>query len=139
MIPTRQTRGSAADQGVRPTEIRERGGKREKEKEGERKRKKREKGERETQRPGWGISFRFYRPPLPARVQVEHGLPSFLLAGGIRGHIVSASGPWRTSGDWWTLDPWDRDEWDVSLREGAIYCIYYAHATGQWFVEGSFD
>jgi len=83
--------------------------------------------------------FRYYRPALPARVQVEHGRPSFLLAEGIRGHIVSASGPWRTAGDWWTTDPWNRDEWDVGLREGALYRIYCAHSTGRWFVEGSFD
>jgi protein ImuB len=85
------------------------------------------------------LTFRYCRPPLPARVQIEHGIPSFLLADSIRGHIVSASGPWRTSGDWWTVDPWDRDEWDVGLREGALYRIYCAHATGRWFVEGSFD
>jgi protein ImuB len=84
-------------------------------------------------------AFRFYRPPRQARVQIENGRPSFLLADSIRGHIVSASGPWRTSGDWWSTDPWDRDEWDVGLREGALYRIYCVHATGRWFVEGSFD
>jgi protein ImuB len=83
--------------------------------------------------------FRYYRPPRPARVQIERGQPSFLLADGIRGYIVSAAGPWRTSGDWWTVDPWDRDEWEVGLRDGALYRIYCAHATGRWFVEGSFD
>ena len=85
------------------------------------------------------LTFRFYRPPLSARVQIEHGRPVFLLAEGIRGHIVSFAGPWRTSGDWWTVDPWSRDEWDVGLREGALYRIWCAHSTGRWFVEGSFD
>src|SRR5262249_7424132 len=85
------------------------------------------------------LAFRYCRPPLHPRVQIEHGRPVFLLAGSIRGHIVSASGSWRTSGDWWTTSPWDRDEWDVGLREGAVYRIYCAHPAGQWFVEGSFD
>ncbi len=89
--------------------------------------------------PGPTLSFRYRRPPLPARVQIEQGRPVFLLADNIRGHIVSASGPWRTSGDWWTADPWNRDEWDVGLREGALYRIYRALADGRWFVEGSFD
>jgi protein ImuB len=106
----RQTRRSAADQGVRPIKIKTS-----------------------------CLCFRFFRPPLPARVQVENGRPSFLLADGIRGPIVSAAGPWRTSGDWWTLDPWNRDEWDISLRDGALYRIWCAHLTGRWFVEGSFD
>jgi protein ImuB len=90
-------------------------------------------------REGAALAFRFCRPPLSARVQVEHGRPVFLLAGSIRGHIVSASGPWRTSGDWWTTGPWDRDEWDVGLREGALYRIYCAYPADRWFVEGSFD
>jgi protein ImuB len=85
------------------------------------------------------MCFRYIRPAREARVQLENGRPVFLLADSIRGPIVSASGPWRTSGDWWTADPWDRDEWDVGLREGALYRIYLAHATGRWFVEGSFD
>jgi len=89
--------------------------------------------------PGPTLSLRYCRPPLEARVQLENGRPCFLLAGNIRGPIVSASGPWRTSGDWWTADPWDRDEWDVALRDGALYRIYCAHATGRWYVEGSFD
>jgi len=85
------------------------------------------------------VAFRYYRPPRSAGVQMEDGRPVFLLAGDIRGRVISAAGPWRTSGDWWTVDPWDRDEWDVALQHGPLYRIYCVHATGQWFVEGSFD
>ena len=27
--------------------------------------------------------------------------------------VVTAYGPWRTSGCWWALDAWDTEEWDV--------------------------
>ena len=89
---------------------------------------------------GKGIqAMRYFRPARLASVQIENGRPFFLLADSIRGRVTSAAGPWRTSGDWWTVDPWDRDEWDVGLQNGALYRIYCDHATGQWFVEGCFD
>jgi protein ImuB len=85
------------------------------------------------------LCFRYYRPPRTARVQMENGRPVFLLADDIRGKVTAAAGPWRTSGDWWTVDSWNRDAWDVALQDGALYRIYCDHATGRWFVEGSFD
>ena len=78
-----------------------------------------------------------YRPPRMARVTLASGQPSFLAAEGIRGRILERAGPWRTSGDWWTTDPWSRDEWDIALSDGALYRIY-CEIRG-WFVEGSYD
>ena len=37
---------------------------------------------------------------------------------GMRGEVVAASGPWRTSGDWWREDGWEHDEWDIDVRFG---------------------
>ena len=81
--------------------------------------------------------IRRYRPPRMARVTLASGQPSFLAAEGIRGRILERAGPWRTSGDWWTTDPWSRDEWDIALSDGALYRIY-CEIRG-WFVEGSYD
>ena len=83
------------------------------------------------------LIFRMYRPPLIARVTLASGQPSFLAAERIRGRILERAGPWRTSGDWWTTDPWSRDEWDIALSDGALYRIY-CEIRG-WFVEGSYD
>jgi protein ImuB len=83
------------------------------------------------------LIFRMYRPPRIARVTLASGQPSFLSAEGIRGRILERAGPWRTSGDWWTIDPWSRDEWDIALSDGALYRIY-CEIRG-WFVEGSYD
>jgi protein ImuB len=80
---------------------------------------------------------RAIRPPRTARVQMASGQPVHVQAEGVRGHVVASAGPWRTSGDWWTADPWARDEWDVALSDGALYRIYSAQ--GRWFVEGSYD
>jgi protein ImuB len=94
-------------------------------------------------RTRFGVSscLRAMRPPRPARVQMVSGQPVHVRAEGRppfgHGHVVSCAGPWRTSGDWWTTDPWARDEWDVALSDGALYRIYCEH--GLWFVEGAYD
>jgi protein ImuB len=83
------------------------------------------------------LALRFFRPPLPARVTVAALGPSYIAAANIRGKVIELAGPWRTSGDWWTLDPWLRDEWDLALSDGALYRVY-CEPRG-WFVEGSYD
>ena len=94
-------------------------------------------------RPGSGgpaaarVGFRVFRPPRAARVALDGGQPSFVAAEGIRGRVVEMSGPWRTSGEWWTADSWSRDEWDIALGDGALYRLY-CEPRG-WFVEGSYD
>jgi len=83
------------------------------------------------------LAFRIYRPALVARVELASGQPNFIAAEGIRGRVIEMAGPWRTSGDWWTADPWSRDEWDVALSNGVLYRIY-CEPRG-WFVGGSYD
>jgi len=83
------------------------------------------------------LAFRIFRPARAARVALASGRPGFVAAEGIRGKVLELAGPWRTSGDWWTSDPWSRDEWDIALSDGAIYRLY-CEPRG-WFVEGSYD
>jgi len=83
------------------------------------------------------LAFRIFRPPRQARVAIAAGQPSFVDADGIRGKVLEYAGPWRSSGDWWTTDPWSRDEWDIALSDGALYRIYCGPRG--WFVEGSYD
>jgi protein ImuB len=95
-------------------------------------------GDAEMRRHGdTAMPMRAIRPPRTARVQMASGQPVHVQADGVRGHVISSAGPWRTSGDWWTHDPWARDEWDVALSDGALYRIYSER--GRWFVEGSYD
>ena len=87
--------------------------------------------------PHPSLTMRVFRPPRPARVEIARGRPSFVAAPGVRGRVMEWAGPWRTSGDWWTFDPWLRDEWDMALSDGALYRLY-CEPRG-WFVEGSYD
>ena len=98
--------------------------------------------------------FRLLRPSVPARVELLDGLPVRVFFYGARGEIVAASGPWRTSGEWWQ-DPWDQAEWDVEVRfsssaqtnkrssnsagERGLYLIYYDLRQQGWFLRGMYD
>jgi protein ImuB len=87
--------------------------------------------------PAARLALRIFRPRRAARVAIASSQPSFVMAEGVRGKVLDLAGPWRTSGDWWTLDAWQRDEWDIALSDGALYRIY-CEPRG-WFVEGSYD
>lgn len=82
--------------------------------------------------------FRHFRPPLPATVSLDNNRPARITASGIHGKVLNYAGPWRTSGDWWTTTPWNRDEWDIALTNGALYRVY-REPTDHWFIEGSYD
>jgi protein ImuB len=91
----------------------------------------------QRQAPSTRLALRLFRPRRAARVAIAGSQPSFVMADGVRGKVLELAGPWRTSGDWWTPDPWQRDEWDIALSDGALYRIYCEPAG--WFVEGSYD
>jgi protein ImuB len=84
------------------------------------------------------LAFRYFRPPLPARVKVENSVPRRIASERISGAVIQAAGPWRTSGEWWADTSWTRDEWDVALESQAAYRIYLTPSQ-EWFVEGSYD
>jgi protein ImuB len=62
------------------------------------------------------IAFRVFRPAVPASVELCEGHPVRVGFRGMRGDVITASGPWRTSGDWWREDAWQQDEWDLEIR-----------------------
>ncbi len=85
------------------------------------------------------LAVRLFRPALNATVKLKHDRPAWLTAQGIRGSVVTATGPWRISGDWWAPTIWNREEWDVGLNDGALYRIYLQPALARWFVDGVYD
>lgn len=87
--------------------------------------------------PRWQLAVRYYRPPVPAQVTIQHGRVERISSAHASGAVLLSSGPWRSSGDWWTENPWSRDEWDVVLVDQSLYRI--ARASRHWFVDGSYD
>jgi len=80
------------------------------------------------------VALRRFRHPVPACVRVEQGRPV-----SVGGTVTQCAGPWRTAGNWWTEETWDRDEWDVTLSDGAAYRVFRDRRTDTWFVEGVVD
>ena len=81
------------------------------------------------------------RQPVPARVAVADGRPVRVTTdrrGFAGGSVTACAGPWRTSGEWWKSN-WDRDEWDVSLSDGAIYRLFRDRDTDGWFMDAIVD
>jgi len=97
------------------------------------------------------MGFRVFRPPRGAEVQTMQGRPTRISVHDVsssrlvRGKITCASGPWRTSGDWWRPDVWARDEWDIAVtdsnsKQSDVLCrIYRDVQSDRWFVEGVYD
>jgi protein ImuB len=111
------------------------------------------------------IAFRIFRPALPASVELREGCPARVDFQGMRGRVLAASGPWRSSGDWWREDGWQNDEWDLEIHFGGapetrvvrtpearfdvagrqsppprgFYRIFYDVIRKEWFVRGAYD
>jgi protein ImuB len=107
-------------------------------------------------------ALRRCRRPVPARVAIDAGgRPARVTTdrrGFAGGSVLACAGPWRTSGNWWAgperagraippsippvppvLPGWDRDEWDVSLNDGAVYRIFHDRASDGWFIDAIVD
>jgi len=105
------------------------------------------------------VALRRFRFAVPARVLVEDGRPVRVTTerrGISGGRIEKCAGPWRTSGEWWLADtgsggpggsgesgrsdsPWDRDEWDVTVSDGATYRLFRERDANAWFIDGVLD
>jgi protein ImuB len=102
-------------------------------------------------------ALRIFRPPLPAKVELNEQRPATIVCEGARKTVLAHAGPFRAKGGWWSESPWARDDWDVlipSLRpkcespfaaspskqkETALYRIYLDLRSNCWFVEGIYD
>jgi len=92
------------------------------------------------------IAFRVIRPPLPADVILQEGRPVQVSFRGQTWKVVQASGPWRSSGEWWEENPWKEDAWDLELSSldgkspiSAVYCAVFDALQQRWLVRGSYD
>ena len=81
---------------------------------------------------------------------MDAGRPARVFFRGLRGEVVAASGPWRSSGDWWEKDAWRQAEWDIEIRfdmraggkgqtQRGLYRLAYDEIRGEWLVRGAFD
>ena len=54
-------------------------------------------------------------------------------------HVLACAGPWRASGEWWDVEAWAREEWDVVLSDGALCRVARDRLTGHWYLDALYD
>ena len=84
------------------------------------------------------LALRLLRPAREATVQLRNSRPMWIGFHDVHGSIVTAAGPWHTSGDWWRPNTWDREEWDIEVSD-ALYRIYYDVHLDRWYAQGVYD
>lgn len=84
------------------------------------------------------LVFRCYRPSKQAAVTLLASRPAHIDAPDVHGDVTACAGPWHVSGEWWTPDGWQYQEWDVEVQ-GRLYRAGCERATGEWFLAGEYD
>jgi protein ImuB len=92
------------------------------------------------------IALHVFRPPMPARVRLQGNKPAFASFQGGSGKVLHASGPWRSSGQWWEDQPWREDAWDLEIifsgespAKHGVYRFCYDRLQEKWLVRGVYD
>jgi len=78
--------------------------------------------------------------PRPLRVQLDGA--GLVVGVEVEGRWVKATrglGPERLCGEWWTLDPFERDYHRVALSDGRLAWIFLDRETGDWWLHGWFE
>jgi len=92
--------------------------------------------------PAPTIALRLFRPALETTVELDGKKPHSVRLWSRPRPVLAASGPWSSSGNWWSASAWTREEWDIAIQTPAglgFYRIYHDRLRRQWFVEGVFD
>jgi protein ImuB len=92
---------------------------------------------------GGSITMSMFRPRLAAHVRCQSGKPVHISFAEVSSLIISAAGPWSTSGNWWKQEEaWRREEWDIAIKLAngvGLYRIFRDLRQNAWFVEGLYD
>ena len=88
--------------------------------------------------PAQGV--RALRPPVPARVRLARGIPSFLHSAVASGEIVGAAGPFRISGHWWNeCERFAFDYFDIQVENASVLRLRFDWKTKCWQIDGIYD
>jgi len=86
------------------------------------------------------LAVRVLRPPVLARVRVAGGRPIWLESALANGPIERSSGPWRTSGRWWSAEErFAFDHFDVATADGWVVRLRLDLLARRWEIDGVYD
>ena len=86
------------------------------------------------------LAVRAIRPPVFAEVRIQRGLPSSIRSAVASGDVIHASGPWRTTGRWWSdVDRYALDHFDVQVSDGTVLRLCFDWIQKAWQIDGIYD
>jgi protein ImuB len=92
------------------------------------------------QRTQQTLAVRALRPPLPARVRLAAGRPRSIESALANGRIEHLSGPWRTSGRWWSeTERFAFDHFDAATDDGWLIRLRHDLLTHRWEIDALYD
>jgi protein ImuB len=101
--------------------------------------------------------IRAIRPAEELEVMCSRFMPEFIRGKTICARVITAAGPWRRQGEWWTSisseenavetnGGWNaapaayaRDYYELALADGGVYRVYCDLYSGRWFADGLYD
>ena len=86
------------------------------------------------------LVVRAIRPPVAASVEIQAGLPSRIRSAIASGNVVNASGPWRTTGRWWSeQERFAVDHYDVQVDDGSLLRLCFDWIRKRWEIDAVYD
>ena len=86
------------------------------------------------------LVVRALRPPVSAEVRVSRGAPRSIRSAVASGDVVHVSGPWRTTGRWWSdTERYALDHFDVQVSDGTVLRLCFDWHERRWRVDGVYD
>jgi protein ImuB len=83
---------------------------------------------------------RALRPPVAAAVEIQAALPSHIRSAITSGNVVNASGPWRTTGRWWSeRERFALDHYDVQVEDGTLLRLRFDWIQKIWQIDALYD
>jgi len=89
------------------------------------------------------MALRRMRPPVAVRVRLLALKPAAFRECERTFKVTAAYGPWKTSGNWWSMDGWDAEEWDVlaeTVSGSSVACLLVRDCQrNEWRFEAFYD
>jgi protein ImuB len=90
--------------------------------------------------PAGALALRMLRPPVNAEVRLRCSRPDRVRSAIANGRVVRVSGPWRTSGGWWSHSGrFAFDHYDVLTEDGIVARLRLDRLAGRWQIDAVYD
>ena len=83
--------------------------------------------------------LRMFRPARDAEVTIAGDRPVAVRVDGFGGAVVACAGPYRCRGEWWSEQPFARDDFDVATADGVVLRISFDRLERRWRADGVYD